>query len=462
MFNKKRRPINWEEFDALKRIVRECVAYALRDSKLELNRHQIYSMSKVEQTLVDDLMDCYKKSKFAKNVEPEYIEFVRKELVDILCNKLGPAFSDRDRMKIIIPVAFYSLITQNESNPKTVARRRNKVYSASVNGQAGLSWNRRNPYERQFDMYFEEDQKEVTRFTRIINNSIKLAEDCCFFESTVVSAQCKQAGSRVSNMCEYLRFVHYCSDIARSGEFLLDILTVVHDDKNPINTIIIMSCINYLTELFTGTRFLIAGNREDWGRRRNGLRRNIKRNFAVIDMLDEYMIDKYGYYFEQEGNAVLPILYTGYDEPPQTKMIYTNTKIRKKDRFGIYYNHLKNNYEFDVTDFVSCFLDQEVFSRFLEIDVSLIHDIKALQKIMKILPDLQRAEEAASRIIGVSDLFEKNRAFLSDKFDYYEWLDKDAVVGDKYDMEHSFKIQQHENMVILQQREKWMQANGGD
>lgn len=453
MFYRNKRPINWDEFDALKEIVGECVSYALRDSKLELNRRQIYSLSKVDKTLIDDLMGCYKKSNFAKNVEPEYIEFVRTEIIDILCNKLGPAFSDRDRMKIIIPVAFYSLITQNESNQKTVVRRRNKVYSAAANGKSGMSWNKRNPYERQLDMYFEEDQKEVARFVRAINNNVKLAEDYHFFENAFVSDQCKEAGSKVSNICEYLRFVHYCSDVARSGKFLLDILSVVHDEKNPLNTIIIMGCINYLTELFTGTRFLIAGNREDWGYRRNGRRKKIKRDFTVSDMLDEYMIDKYGYYFKHEETAVLPILYTGSDEVPQTKMIYKNTKIRKKERFGIYYSHIKNNYEFDIADFVSCFLDQEVFNRFLEIDVNLLQDIKALQKIMKMLPDLQRAEEAADRIIRVSNLFEGNQTFLSKKFNYYEWLDKDGVVIDRYDLEDSYSIQHQQNMFYLRQLE---------
>jgi len=454
MYNSYKRSINWEEFNDLKKIVDQCITFALRDSELELNRTKVFRDAKSSQKIIDQLMECYKRSQFGNDASTEYLEFIRKQVDDILGEKIIPKFSDPNRMRIMIPVAFYSLIIQNESNNKTVTRRRNKVYNASSGKHPDVSWHKRNPYMRHWDMYLEQDLTEMQRFTKIVQSGYAKAQQSHFFESNYIADQLKAAEHRLVNMCEYLRFVHYCSDVAAAGDFLLDILSTTYNEKYPLDTIIMMGCILRLGELFTGTRLLIAGHRENWGRRRNGQRRNIKRNFAVINLLDEYMIDKYGYDFHKEHNAVIPIFYTGREEIPQTKIIYEDDKSRLKDRFDLYYTHIRKNYEFDIEDIVSCFLDSSVFIKFISMDSSIVQDAKAIQKIIHILPELQAANEAAERIIRVSDLFENNRTFLSKKFDYYEWMDKDKMVGDVHDLEDSFRIQQHEAQHMMKQQER--------
>lgn len=453
MFKTNKRPISWDEFKELNLIIDQCVQCALKDSKLELNRSKVYRDANAVHTTIDVLMDCYKRSQFGKDAEPEYIEFIRKQIDEILCRKIVPKFSDSDRMRIMIPVAFFSLIIQNEFNQKTVIRRKNKVYNAVKGKHSDVSWHKKNPYLRHYDMYFEEDINERNRFSKIVSAGYAEAEKQRFFESKYISDSIKLAEHRLMNMCEYLRFVHYCSDVAATGAFLFDILLTTHNAKYPLDTIIIMGCVLRLGELFTGTRFLIAGHRENWGRRRNGLRRSIKRNFTVMYLLDEYMIDKYGYDFHKEQNADIPIFYTGLEEIPQTKTILENNKTRRKDRFSIYYNHIKKNYEFDIEDLVACFLDKDVFQRFATLDSTIIQDAKSVQKIVHILPELQAATEAAERIIRVSDLFENNRTFLSEKFDYYEWLDKDKIVGDVHDMDDMLRIQQHDSQHMRKEQE---------
>ena len=453
MFNKTKRSINWDEFNDLKAAIEQCVKYALRDSELELNRNRVYRESNAAQETINTLMDCYRRSHFAKNAEPEYLAFIEKQVNDTISQKIVPKFNDPDRMRIMLPVVFFSLIIQNESNNKTVTRRKNKVYNAVAAKIPNVSWHKKNPYWPHYDRYFEEDSIEKKRFSKIVHTSYAKAEELQFFDSSYISDRLKLAEHRLVNMCEYLRFVHYSSDVAASGSFLLDILSATYNEKHPHDTIIIMGCILRLTELFTGTRFLIAGHRDDWGRRRNGLRRSIKRNYTVENLLDEYMIDKYGYDYHKEQNAIIPIYYTGRDAVPPTHTICENKKMRLKDRFQFYYNHISENYEFNIEDVVTCFLQEDVFQRFIAIDTFIIKDAKAIQKIIHLLPELQAANEAAERIIRISDLFENNRSFLSEKFDYYEWMDKDKTVGDIHDMDDMFRIQQHESQRMLAQQE---------
>jgi len=77
MYNSYKRSINWEEFNDLKKIVDQCITFALRDSELELNRTKVFRDAKSSQKIIDQLMECYKRSQFGNDASTEYLEFIR-------------------------------------------------------------------------------------------------------------------------------------------------------------------------------------------------------------------------------------------------------------------------------------------------------------------------------------------------------------------------------------------------
>jgi arsenate reductase-like glutaredoxin family protein len=112
----------------------------------------------------------------------------------------------------MLPVLFYSLIAQHESNERSVARRNNKLQEAKANKQPELEWKMPDLFKDFAPEYYLDLKKEES-FEKVFRTQEKLIKKCNYYDNPFISAELKQTTALCQNLFGHLHYFDYFEDI---------------------------------------------------------------------------------------------------------------------------------------------------------------------------------------------------------------------------------------------------------
>lgn len=203
------------------------------------------------------LQGCYERSYFLNSVfsdneinqKKKYTNYVMRNFRQAIIDVRG-ACVDQNHFNIVLPFVFFSLVVQNESNKETVARRRRLLNEElknnnGVDGEISVlksTWRHKDPFAlHKLKIY--ENFKDSDSYCRKAKEVEDLFYAKDFDTNNLVSDWAKHLAQSFQFMDESYPALVTCSEYAKLGSFLSDILSVTYNKNNPIDTILALYMI---------------------------------------------------------------------------------------------------------------------------------------------------------------------------------------------------------------------------
>lgn len=396
---KRKKKLSASDFRKLNDLIAKCANCALEDSRKDYRIQKAYGESNVSDEDFSLLWSCYENSDYSKGVSIDYQQFVESELRYLVQDLIGPCFKNKNRFEIMLPVIFYSLIVQNESNRTTVVRRSNKVLSARKNGVTFPSWNLRDPY-REWKKVYRPDKDEEAVFSSKIKSLSNQASSTDVFHNSFIAKVVKETIPNFTELSECFYHAKFYSDMSRAGQLLYYVLKETDNQTRALDTLIRMYCIIELQNVLQSCRAIcddkIYAACNGYKRFKNYSSKDIIKDYAFTKLRDPY------------GNAILSkkkydflVYYIGDGDEPDFNAILNSTS-ENIDLFEIYYTYLSENFYFEMPDIIEFYLQEDMLSSYINADEVLIQYEKALRNLMNFLPKLHRVKEKSAQAYFVS------------------------------------------------------------
>lgn len=366
--------LTWKEFCDITEVMTRCSRCALSESQADASRLSEFSNRSIGNGMIDILMACYKRSAFALQNNEEYSQYIKAQFTDIV-EVLIPRFRDRDRMRIMIPVIFYSLILQNERNEATVIRRANKM---RISGNEPMTkWQQRNPYKVCRDTFRPpKDSNKLFAAIEALNAHDQMG---AFYTHQFFSNDAKRAVEQIHHLKANMHYVEYLDFMAKAGLFLRDILEHTHTTGKPLDTIIRMYCIMDLNDVLNGCRLI---SDKDCMIMVDG--KNEFKDYDSGDIIMEYALEQMGYglYSSMAPDAKyrFPVIHR------KAQLSSAPHEIKKdlpRLDFGSCYAFLTNHYNFDSTALFDYLLNRETLEGYLDAGNAVRNYLKIQHNILQ-------------------------------------------------------------------------------
>lgn len=405
--------INIEDLLNLEEMVADCAKVALRHARLGSNWMKDWKpdtdRAEIIDTIILKLMRCYSRSEYALKNNPnnhskrryseskaegdiekhekyeKYIEYNFRKCVETYLLK---NCADQQHLDLILPIAFFSLILQNESNPESVSRRASKIY---IEGVTGTPWKYRNPFKlTPFKVDAENDESE--KFREAVLELERRIVKRNYYGHPIFSEKISNALNCTLHMEDQYRRIKYIAEHARAGMFLYDILKATHDESKPLNTILRMYMAMELHKTFDWTRVILSRNLE---------------NELLIH--DEGLLLRY--FLEEESTnpkhllwVKVPLFYKGAEQTPDTRT-HLNQKTQVREKYLQYYPFLHTNFDWEIQGFMEYYLNPDELEKYIGIDREIMDYISVMKSVLAALPQLELTTAVGDKISKLDQIF---------------------------------------------------------
>ena len=311
---------------------------------------------------------------------------------------------------LILPVIFFRCIMLNEFNPDSVNNRASELkdqlakevqdiapeeLSANYfnNLQEDPKWiGRRSPWIKNYDsgdvlavkLYqFEENERS---FREIVSEAEKLAIEAKFDTNIYIPPAVRIACNGFFHLKDKYEIVKSCSEYARVGCFLYDLLKATANDEQILDTILRLYMIAEVHTVLCCTGYIIRG--ESYTGNLQYKERPLLR------------------FYKATGQQL--IQYKAEDTPIQTENLLA-IKASKKNQFLRYYNHLYENYSFNAPEILEFYLDKTVLSPCIGVDKVIKTYAADVKHLMAKLPYYERTVSHAKTAIRMTNLFRDDK-----------------------------------------------------
>lgn len=406
---KKKKKLYASDFRKLNDLIAKCAKCALEDSRKDFRAQNAYGISDVSDEDFSILWSCYENSDYYKGRSEKYLQFVEDEMRSLVQGSIGPCFKNKNRFEIMLPVIFYSLIVQNESNRATVARRENKVLSALNAGEPLPLWNLRDPY-REWKKVYRPDADEEAIFANKMMDISQQAVKADLSRNLFIHEAVNKTISYFPELCGCFYHTRFYDDMARAGQFLYYVLKETDDQKKALHTLIRMYCLIELQNVLQSCRAIcdskIYAACDGYKRFKDYTSKEIVKDYALTRLGDPY------------GNTILSkkkydflVYYTGDGEEPDFDAVL-NQNSKGTDLFELYYEYLSENFYFDMPDIIEFYLDENSLSYYIGAESLLIQYEKAVKNLLNFLPKLKRVKQKIGRAYCICEQIAKRKDLI--------------------------------------------------
>lgn len=373
-------------------MLEKCAAAALAASKEEFILGSDKTNPAKIGNKISDLMKIYKNSSYALYTDELYIEYVKKQMENIVGDRIYRRMDDKDRARIILPIAFYSLIVLNEKKPVTVQRRsrKNHEFSKSKNDPGAPAWRIINPYVERKEVYRpSSDFKKLQENIHILSSAKVIA---AFQSRGYLRSEPIEAAQKLPALDGKLHYLSCASSMAKKGAFLHDILEYANDSEYPLDVLLRMYCVSKLEDTLSACRLLVDDQITAVVNKQIMFKR-----YSNIDIALEYAADLFGYelHYNFDTDVVYPFPITfrsGKSSADLRKFQMTATRAKKV--FSNYYTFLSNTFDFNFPNLEKFFLDKT-----------------KLEPLIDVIPILKQHIQMQK---GLSTLIEKSKCMDGD------------------------------------------------
>lgn len=435
MAKSKETMISFNELRDVEEMVCACAASALRIARLSKGKHANTVKPKIKTSTVTTLMDCYARSAFSlgyyenvpetqdsENEAPasnstddtattqlkakcqKYKEYIEYNFLTI-AEKYAKNCENQSHMDLVLPILFFSLILQNESNPESVSRRALKI---ELEGIHSTPWKSKNPFALS-GYKIKDNPKKRLQFQNSVFSLETLAIRQNFYSHPMLVPEVNQALNCSFHIAEEYHKVSFFSEQARIAAFLRDILDQTASSEKPVDTILRMYMVRQMHNVLDWTRLLDS-----------------------IDPILESQKDEFGLllrFFMDEGAprhevlswGKLPLYYKGNLSSPNTREIL-DSNLAKQDHFATYYRILRNDFNWEINGFVNYYLNKDILSKYIGADRAVLRYVKAMKHFIKEVSKLEDAYHAAEVIADLDYLLGAFRKEQNTDIEYHRLL----------------------------------------
>lgn len=406
---KKKKKLSASDFRKLDELIAKCASYALEDSKKDYRTQKAYGKSNVSDEDFSLLWSCYENSDFSNGISKEYQNFVESEMRYLVQDLIGPCFKNSNRFEVMLPVVFYSLIVQNESNRSTVMRRENKVLLARKTGGTPPTWNLRDPY-LEWKKIYRPDKDEEASFSNKIFDISKQSTSTKISENSFIAKGVKNVISVFPELSGCFYHAKFYSDISRAGQFLYYVLKETDDKTRTVDTLIRMYCIVELQNVLQGCRAICD---DVIYATCNGYKRF--KDYSSKSIIKDYSLTKLG---DPYGNTIFSrkhydflVYYIGDGDSPNFDSVL-NLNSKGADIFEECYTYISENFYFEMPDIIEFYLQEDKLSRYINAEEVLLQYEKAVRNLLTFLPKLHRVKAKTAQVSYVCAQIAKRKEMI--------------------------------------------------
>ena len=383
--------LTWGDYVYVCYLMRLCADAALKEANRDGEKRLSEDYIKKQLEL---LQQVYSESSYAQN-EDSYGEYVENQIRECL-HSSNLEYCDGDIARILLPVAFFSLIIQNESNPNTVTRRVNKVKAGS-----DQSWGNRNPYMQWKAPY--RPTPESADLNDRIQKATKLALDAKIYSSIILSSDIKDIAHQVDSLKDNSQYLLFASSLAKSGIFLEEMLSVTSNTESQLDTILRLYCVDSLQYTIKACRLLVDDQYAMVSNRRYAVMID-----GNIEFRPHYNMDiciEYARYilgagmlhetdFESEKKYLFPISFRNEDSASALKK-FSQNGISNKWYFSSLYEFLQKNFIYSFgggkyfKSLLNYSLDADMLTQYVDLEKKLDGFLRIERKLAKCLLELR-------------------------------------------------------------------------
>lgn len=246
-----------KDFELLEKIFTKCSQFIVQ---CVINRQdkKINGNAEFKNNMLEKLRGCYERSYFLNSVftgseikqKQKYTDYVMKNFEKAI-EKIRRACKDQKQFDIILPFLFFSLVVQNESNIETVSRRRRALNQELKKNNCNFEceikalkseWRHKDPFSLQNSEIYT-NYKNCASYIRKSKEVVDLFYNKEFDNNNLVSDLAQYLAQTFQFMDEAYESLVKCSEYAKIGSFLSDILNLTYNIFEPLDTILAMYMI---------------------------------------------------------------------------------------------------------------------------------------------------------------------------------------------------------------------------
>lgn len=434
--------ISFNELHDLEEMVYACAASALRIARLSKCKHADTVKPKVNDNTVSTLMDCYARSAFSighyvkiqeaqaneseeevsastddkaasvddtaatqpKTKYQKYMEYIQHNFLAAV-SKYAENCESQNHLDLVLPILFFSLILQNESNSESVSRRALKI---ELEGIHSTPWKSQNPFKLSGHK-IKAKAKQRLQFQNSVYSLETLAIRKSYYSHPMLVPEVNQAMTCAFHIAEEYDKVSFFSEQARIGAFLLDILDKTASKEKPVNTILRMYMVKQMHNVL------------DWTRLFDSADPLMESQKDGLGLLLRFFMDEGAPRHEVLSWGKLPLYYKGKLASPNTREIL-DSNLAKQDHFATYYRILRNDFNWEIAGFIDFYLNKDTLEKYIEADRAVLKYTRAMKHFIKQVSKLEDAYHAAGVISDLDDLLNAFRKEEDVDVDFYGQL----------------------------------------
>lgn len=412
-------------FENFEEMVQKCAIAAVRDTRLawDNGRNIILNIDHdidLNIPLIDKIIASYKRSCFGKGLSDFYINRVRNEFIFLIGTELKRSCYNQVHYDLILPVIFFRCIMLNEFNPETVKGRDsdlNKQLSQEDKNttlpelsadnlerfQQDEKWAKRQyNWPKKYDsgeilsvkLYQVENNKDP--FFKLLSEAEKEANKAKFSTNDAVPPAVRIACNGFFHLKDKYEIVISCSEYARVGCFLYDLLLTTANKNQPLDTILRLYMVAEVHDVLSCTNFIVRG--EAYSGNSSEKERPLLR-------------------FDKTVKRQL-MRYKSEEIPIQTEKLLKNVKSQKS-HFLAFYDHLYTNYTYNAPEILEFYLDKTILEPCIGLDKTIKTYASNVKLLVSKLPYYENTVSHARTAIRMINLFREDKLIES-------WEDSDS------------------------------------
>lgn len=411
---KKDKSLTLAEFENICFLIRRCAKLLIDESSKEMPREKNYPNPYEDEEALKNLMECYKSSVYAQHADESYIKYVHDQVKKKLSKIFAIKANRSERIRILRPFVFYSLVVLNEADTVKSERRMGRVYGSQQKKKTPVNWRQSNPYQQWQTTYcpLDNDLELEAQIRRLSGHTH--SDD--YYNHSFICDNAKAIFQEIRMLSGYLHYMRCLSDMAGAGAFLYDVLNATKDDNSSLDTILQMTCVMRFQKVLNACRLITDESKTLFVEGKL-----LYKYYESIDIVHEYAFEKKGYRLKNSHEYDFSQMFPVYFKEKRTDNLIKDFMVDiEKKKFIDIYNFLSANFQYKFPGLIEMYVNKEKLTPYLKADRAFQDYLEAQKRIIEIIPkiaycspNLTNLLKSVDTVINCKDVL-STQSYISD------------------------------------------------
>ena len=387
------------EYIHMEEMIQQCAHLALEATKSRLHGGRpLANNAKASPGVILKYMDSYKTSDYATNLPDYYHLRIDKLFRTIAEEKLLRACYNQKHYDLILPVLMFHHILKYEGNKESAISRVNSMRDKANANKDDVQWGKAFLAKPE-TITIPRLVRNKGNYSKVISATVNTAQEKDLQSNDLIPENVKNAWIGIASLADQYEDIKYCTEYSRAGSFLYDLLSILHNKDNPLDTILRLYMVSELHDVLTNTRYIVRGEAYAQGKIRRPLNQYVyeKRQHNNESLLNSTDLFSEPYPIQYVSNKL---------EVQQADLAKAKTQ---RDLFEKLYKHLSEDYKFDTPDILDFFLAKDILDPCIQLDKVFKEYALAIETLLGYVPYLKETAKTANAVIRLVNLFREDK-----------------------------------------------------